>query len=66
MNQLGNLWRERESRDRVQGIVETAVGFPVESCNQWSLVLAFLIGLWSGCIVSLLALCVGVYLGHSL
>ena len=63
---LGNLWRERENRNPVHGPVETVVGAPVAKTSQWQLVLVFLAVLWSGCIASLLALCIGVQIGHSL
>ena len=66
VNQLGSLWSDRENRDRVQRTVETIVGFPVESCSQWGLVLTCVVGLWNGCIVLLLAACIGVFLGYYL
>ena len=66
VNQLGSLWRESVGRSHSQRVAEPAVGLPAVRSDQLSLVLAFLVGLWSGCIVSLLALCVGVYIGHSL
>ena len=66
VNQLGSLWRESVGRSHSQRVAEPAVGLPAVRSDQLSLVLAFLVGLWSGCVVSLLALCVGVYIGHSL
>ena len=63
VNQLGNLWRESAGRFHSQRITES---LPTVRSDQLSLVLAFLVGLWSGCVLSLLALCVGVYIGHSL
>ena len=60
---LGALLRERSNWDSERGV---AVGIPVIRNDQWRSVLIFLAGLWCGCIVSLLALCIGVVLGHSL
>ena len=60
---LGALLRERSNWDSERG---AAVGIPVIRNDQWRSVLIFLAGLWCGCIVSLLALCIGVVLGHSL
>ena len=63
---LGNLLRMRQYQNPVRRIAELAVGIPAIRVNHWQLVLAFLAGLWCGCIVSLLALCIGVKIGHSL
>ena len=63
---LGNLLETRRYQNPVGRIAEPAVGVPAIRVNHWQLVLAFLVGLWCGCIVSLLALCIGVKLGHSL
>ena len=75
-SELGSLRRRLNSSDRllrtsletnhVQGAAEPAVGFPVVHSHRWELLGSFVAGLWCGCIVSLLALCFGVYIGHSL
>ena len=63
---LGNLLGMRRYQNPVGRIAEPAVGIPAVRVNHWQLVLAFIAGLWCGCIVSLLALCIGVKIGHSL
>ena len=71
-SEVGSLRRRVNSLDRllrsnrVQRGAEPAVGIPVLNTNRWELLGSFLAGLWCGCIVSLLALCIGVYIGHSL
>ena len=63
---LGNLWRERGTRicDQATGVI--AGSGPAAKNSQWDLILSFLAGLCCGWIASLLALCLGVFLGHSL
>ena len=62
---LGHLLRTQRRDSPVQGTANLAIGIPV-GIHQWHLVLGFVAGLWCGCIVSLLALCIGLKLGHSL
>ena len=63
---LGNLLGTRRHQNPVGRIAEPAIGIPAVRVNHWQLVLVFIAGLWCGCIVSLLALCIGVKIGHSL
>ena len=66
MNSLDRLVRTSVETNRVQRAAEPAVGITVVHSNRWELLGSFVAGLWCGCIVSLLALCIGVYIGHSL
>ena len=66
VNSLDRLVRTSVEINRVQRAAELAVGLPVVHSNRWDLLGSFVAGLWCGCIVSLLALCIGVYIGHSL
>ena len=66
VNSLDRLLRENVETIRLQGAAEPAVGVPVLNSNRWELLGSFVARLWCGCIVSLLALCIGVYIGHSL
>ena len=66
VNSLDRLLRENAEATRLQRGAEPAVGIPVVNPNRWELLGSFVAGLWCGCIVSLLALCIGVYIGHSL
>ena len=66
VNSLDRLLRTSLETNRVQGAAEPAAGFPVVYSHRWELLGSFIAGLWCGCIVSFLALCFGVYIGHSL
>ena len=66
VSSLERLLRTSVERNRVQRGAEPAVGIPVANVSRWELLGSFVAGLWCGCIVSLLALCSGVYIGHSL
>ena len=66
VNSLDRLVRTSVETNGVQGAAEPAVGIPVVYSSRWELLGSFVVGLWFGCIVSLLALCFGVYIGHSL
>ena len=66
VSSMERLVRTSVEADRVQRGAEPAVGFPVVNTNRLELSGSYIAGLWCGCIVSLLALCIGVYIGHSL
>ena len=66
VSSLERLLRTSVERNRVQRGAEPAVGIPVANVSRWELLGSFVAGLWCGCIVSLLALCIGVHIGHSL
>ena len=63
---LGNLWRERRNRTSDQGTNVNAGSGPAVKNSQWDLILSFFAGFCCGWIVSSLALCLGVFIGHSL
>ena len=66
MNSLDRLLRTNVETNRVERGAKPAVGIPVVHSNRWDLLGSFVAGLWCGCIVSLLALCIGVDIGRSL
>ena len=66
VNSLDRLLRTSLETNRVRRSAEPAVGIPVVRSSRWEILGSFVAGLWCGCIVSLLALCIGVYIGHSL
>ena len=66
VNSLDRLLRTSVETNRVQGAAKPAGGIPVLNTNRWKLLGSFIAGLWCGCVVSLLGLCIGVYIGHSL
>ena len=66
VNSLAHLLSESVETALLQRAAEPAVGVPVLNSRRWELLGSFVAGLWCGCIVSLLALCTGVYIGHSL
>ena len=63
---LGNLWREGGNQMCDQRTDVIAGSGPTAKNSQWDLIFSFLAGLCCGWIVSSLALCLGVFLGHSL
>ena len=63
---LGNLWGERGNRMCNQRTDVIAGSGPAAKNSQWDLILSFIAGLCFWWLVSLLALCLEVFLGHSL